>query len=373
MKEFFLKAVRKLRLQKIIYMFLTPFFGRCFKSDDEKAEKILEDFFPYTKSTSSRKNRISEDENDLTVIIAAYNAEKYIKECLDSVLYQKTAYRFNVTVVNDGSTDGTLNILESYKDDKLQIISKENGGLSSARNKALETVKSKYIMFLDADDTLEENAVDLFLSNAYKNDADIVESGYSFFDGEHRYGGFLHSGGVYEGALGILNGFACMKAIKSRLFENVCFPEGFWFEDTIMTMLIFPNVKKSVTLKEKLYNYRVNQNSITSLAKTQKKSLDTFWVTKQTLDDAKTLGICMEKEFLKQFLRQIAVNYSRIKGLPADVRFSVFDLTQKMLFDNFKSFENGVDGFWYKELSKAVRCGQYKKYCLICDLNEYLS
>ena len=91
---------------------------------------------------------------DFSIIVPAYNVEKYIEKCIDSILNQ--SYKnYEVIVINDGSTDNTLNILNKKYKDKVKIYSKENGGLSSARNYGVLKSSSKYILFVDSDDWLE--------------------------------------------------------------------------------------------------------------------------------------------------------------------------------------------------------------------------
>ena len=100
----------------------------------------------------------------LSVIIPVYNAEKYISECLDSIL-KKTDLNIEVLVIDDGSNDDSKNIIEEYirKDNRIRYIYQNNGGVSTARNNGLDNASGKYILFLDADDYLEEDAFeDLF-------------------------------------------------------------------------------------------------------------------------------------------------------------------------------------------------------------------
>ena len=96
-----------------------------------------------------------------SIVIPVYNVENYLAECLDSVLAQ-TFKDFEVICVNDGSTDKSGEILKSYaqKDDRIKIIYKENGGLSSARNEGLKYVAGELCYFLDSDDYIESNLLE---------------------------------------------------------------------------------------------------------------------------------------------------------------------------------------------------------------------
>lgn len=119
----------------------------------------------------------------VSVIVAAYNAEKYAEETLETLVKQ-TIDDYEVIVVNDGSTDGTLDILRSYEADYpfLRVIDKENGGPSSARNAGLDVAKGDYVFFFDADDLLEPDALECLYERAVKKRADIVIAKYDIFN-----------------------------------------------------------------------------------------------------------------------------------------------------------------------------------------------
>ena len=109
----------------------------------------------------------------VSIIIPVYNVEPYVARCIDSVVNQ-TYNNLQIIVVNDGSIDNSLQILNTYNDDRLQIITKENGGLSSARNEGLKYVVGDYILFIDSDDWIHLNMINVMIKEAIKTDADIV-------------------------------------------------------------------------------------------------------------------------------------------------------------------------------------------------------
>ena len=113
----------------------------------------------------------------VSVIIPVYNVEKYLKECLESVLAQ-TYRNLEIIVVNDGSTDNSSQICHEFKDPRLILIDKKNGGLSDARNKGVEVSNGKYIIFVDSDDVIHPQLVEELLGNLLTYEGDI--SGCSF-------------------------------------------------------------------------------------------------------------------------------------------------------------------------------------------------
>lgn len=119
----------------------------------------------------------------ISVIIAAYNAEEFIEETLDSVLHQ-IMDEYEVIVIDDGSTDRTPEILKQYEKqyDNLHMIKQENKGPSAARNAGLTVAKGEYVYFLDADDVLELDSLDSLYRCAVKRKADLVIAKYDIFD-----------------------------------------------------------------------------------------------------------------------------------------------------------------------------------------------
>lgn len=122
------------------------------------------------------------DAPEYSIIIPIYNSEKYLARCISSVLEQSFD-SFELLLVDDGSTDGSAVLCEQFKknDARVKLICKENGGVSSARNKALEQARGRYIIFIDSDDFVEKEMLTVF--NKYE--ADLVLTGFSdFADGK---------------------------------------------------------------------------------------------------------------------------------------------------------------------------------------------
>ena len=108
----------------------------------------------------------------ISVIINVYNGEKYIKKCLDSVINQ-TYKDLDILIINDGSTDNTLSICESYNDKRIRIISTENKGLSLSRNVGIDNAKGEYIYFIDSDDYIESDTIEYLYNLITKYSKDI--------------------------------------------------------------------------------------------------------------------------------------------------------------------------------------------------------
>lgn len=251
------------------------------------------------------------------MIVPAYKVEKYIEDCVDSILSQDTRYRIFLTIVNDGSPDRTREILRKYENlPNVEIIDQENKGLSGARNTALRVIRGTYLTFVDSDDQLLPGCIDAWLDKAFSTDADIVEGGYvHFVDNGQNSDIVRKQDSIGDKWLGVLFGFPWGKVYRASLFENLQFPEGYWFEDTLCSFLIYPQCKKIVTISDVVYRYRLNPNGITATCGGNPKVLDTLLITIQLLEEAKLLGLGADEQLYDMFLAQVRNNANRIFSL----------------------------------------------------------
>lgn len=361
------KLGRKIGINNILYKILVPFYHSktvFLPQAVIENEKYLNSLCQKITNSCISLNAI-EYIYDLQIIIPAYNVENYISSCLESVLRQKTKYKILVTVINDGSTDDTCKILKQYENDKrLEIISQKNEGFSGARNTGLRHIKAKYISFLDSDDLLDDGCIEALLDAAYSNaDIDIVEGGYKLLKGEKTQYGIHHNNGVYNKWNGILYGYPWGKIYKAKLFEKVIFPEKFWFEDTIISMIIYPMASKFATISKDVYLYRRNKSGITFSSKGKKKTLDTLWITKQLLNDRIRLGLNNDEQMAEFMLEQIKINTERINTLHDEkVEVANFILSIDLFEQNFKYPKDSQ----FDKISKAMSERDFKAFKLAC-------
>lgn len=324
---------------------------------------------PDSLGTIYTENQLLEEKYDLKIIISAYNAEDYIEECLNSVINQETAFTYLIEVINDGSQDSTENILEGYrKYPNLNIIKQDNKGFSGARNTALKNLCSKYILFLDSDDYLEEGAIQNLLSKAFLTDSDIVEGGYKQFKNNGKViRRIIRKESAGEEARKQLYGYPWGKAYKSELFQNLCFPEGYWFEDTIMQYIVYQKSKKITIIPDLVYNYRYNLNGITVTSKKNNKSIDSFWVTKQILNELELHRIEVDRTIFIITLQQFVMNFRRTKQLSIEIQKSLFIQTCE-LSDMYFLEPSKLKDQMLADLFMALKERDFKKYYLICSL-----
>lgn len=154
---------------------------------EEKRRQMSLSMISSDNAEKIAKHRKCDGSPKVSVIIPAYNCEKYIDKCLESVFAQNYP-NLEVIVINDGSTDATVEHLKKYED-KIRLITTENGGSSKARNIGLENAQGDFIMFLDADDYYEHHTICDLMDFQQETDADIIHFGYKLIspDGSIRF------------------------------------------------------------------------------------------------------------------------------------------------------------------------------------------
>ena len=288
----------------------------------------------------------------ITVIINVYNGEKYIKKCLDSIISQ--TYKFlEILIINDGSTDNTLSICESYNDSRIKIITTENLGLSLSRNIGIENARGEYFYFIDADDFIESDTIEYLynLLKKYKVDMATCKSigiyDYNFQvkkDSEKidviSNKEMLKKILLYiDNALTIWN-----KLMKRDLFDEIRF-ENRIINDLVVTYQIAIKCDKIVYTNQTKYFYFRNDDSITMRKKHDlnrcidiyKASLERYNNIKKIYPDLIENDIAMIKTIIMLYSRQNKELYEFLKSQKVEDIFNKL-FSYKML--NFKIRKN---------------------------------
>ena len=211
---------------------------------------------------------------DISVIVPAYNAEKYIRKCLDSILCQ-TKKEFEIIAVNDGSKDDTLSVLNEYKErwpGIVKVFSQENQGLSVTRNNGVKQASGKYIVFVDSDDYIKHNMLEVLYKKAIEGDYDVVCSDVDCIYPDKIL--TVRSGVDFENTdmtvaqkkAMLINMYVVVvnKLYKKELFtEDMMFEPGVWFEDVLFSHKLVPRIKSISYVNESFYQYIQNTSSIT--------------------------------------------------------------------------------------------------------------
>lgn len=217
--------------------------------------------------------------NDLvSIIIPIYNVEKYLTRCINSVLKQSYS-NLEIILVDDGSPDNCGMICDEFaqRDNRIRVIHKQNGGLSSARNAGLEICKGEYILFLDSDDWIKNNTVECALKHIHASKADIlafscyvvnekkVEDDYSIIHVNVNCSEKNEAVYLLENFRDKWDKFlivAWNKLYKRKVFRNVRFIEGVFHEDEYIITEILKNANSVFSIDVPLYYYYLSENSI---------------------------------------------------------------------------------------------------------------
>ncbi len=218
----------------------------------------------------------------ISVIVPFYKTEPYLKRCVDSLLHQ-TYTNLQIILVDDGSPDNCGRLCDEYaqQDGRVEVIHRENGGLSAARNSGIDAAKGEYLAFVDSDDYVAEDYIGFMYDLICKHDADIASCGAMVVelsgkqtpqcaDTEERV---LTPREALE-RMCYNDGFfvtAWDKLYKAALFSTIRYPEGKVFEDTGTTYKVVDQATRIVACGEIKYFYALSQSSITTSAFNMKK------------------------------------------------------------------------------------------------------
>ena len=319
----------------------------------------------------------------ISVVVPVYNVANYLKKCLDSLVNQ-TFKDFEVICVNDGSTDLSLSILEGYalKDSRFKIITQENNGVSSSRNIGIKNVQGDYVIFVDADDWLEKNALEelythikgfesditMFQFKSYnENTNEFDESSYTNL--EMIPDSLVTSNFTYDDVIDVLFKISHApfnKLYKKSLIDEILFPEGLGSgEDLDFFFTAFLNAEKISVVKKFLYNYRVFDDS--SSMKGDKRLFDIVEVLTRVQENLieKRIYEIVKDQFLMFIIVNLKFSYLRLQDKFKDEFIN-------LIKENYNHFNladvNGFEGWHYEDESF------YKSICIsknseIFDLN----
>ena len=233
----------------------------------------------------------------ISVIIPAYNVEKYIKACLDSIIIQ-TYSNFEVIVINDGSTDQTKKMLNEYESNpKIRIFSQENGGLSAARNQGLKLANGELVCFVDSDDSVKSDYLEKLVAPFIEDvDVDITVCGYQEKFENSVINHVLKSQKITgrKATEDLLikqqdfNVLAWNKLYRKSLFSDykIEYPVRQIHEDNLTTYKLFFHAQKIVYISDELYVYQRTHSEITKNRYSEEKTLKRLQVKEQMAIEA---------------------------------------------------------------------------------------
>lgn len=309
---------------------------------------------------------MKEQKAKMTVVLPIYNVAQYLPECLDSVTGQ-TMDGLEIICVNDGSTDESLDIIEKYAevDNRIQIITKENGGLGAARNTGLDAATGEYIWFVDSDDLIAPDACQKVYSHAKKNESDIVliDVGLywgianpilDFLDSKRyetmaKYGKFTIANAPWiQQTHSVWSRIYCRDFLLEHNLRN---PEQRFGEDMLYSYMTAVYAKCITILPEKLYFYRQDRKGSLLSEETQRDDYKMMYVksvreTKEFLIKTGTYEL-LKEDFLTGRIRW---------ALPRQKGFR----SRELFFDFFHQIKDILEEEDFKLLDSCYYLDQYQ-------------
>lgn len=300
----------------------------------------------------------------VSVIIPVYNVEKYVYECINSIVNQSLK-DIEILVINDETKDGSIEIIEQILDSRIKIINRINGGLSAARNTGIINSCGEYLMFVDSDDYLIDNDAILNMYNiAKKYNSDIVVGNAIkvYEDGtcEKFYRNALifkeNNMNSYEFISLFIENDSMQIPVWMNLYrrdelinKSLLFQEQVLHEDELFTPQVFLNVNNIAIYPSEFYAYRQRKGSIMFSNNTDKRTLDMFYILNKLLsiynqvDDRELVNLLMKRVYWH--IRNI-INTTDVKSVPYKLKKAMLKssrnikefLLNGLLFLNIKSY-----------------------------------
>lgn len=210
----------------------------------------------------------------ISIVVPVYNIEDYIGCCIESILSQ-TYIKFELIIVNDGSTDSSFELCSEYanRDTRIKLYSKVNGGLSAARNFGIERATGDWLCYIDGDDVVDSTYLDTLLRNALNCNSDISICSFELIDATATaYAACRDECYKQDSETALISLYserlsccaAWGKLAKTSLWRNVSFPEGRRYEDFSRIDSLFRSAGSVAVTKAPLYGYRKRSGSITA-------------------------------------------------------------------------------------------------------------
>lgn len=203
----------------------------------------------------------------VSVIIPVYNVEKYIRQCLESVINQ-TLKDIEIIIINDGTRDNSMEIVEEYiSDERIKIINKKNGGLSSARNTGILVAQGKYICFIDSDDFIEKSMIEELYNIIEEKNFDVVDSDIFLYDNKTHEIKERKNKEYLKIEKGLILWERYNVEVWNKIYRksflldnNIFFEEGIIHEDDLFSIKILSSTNKIGHINKSFYYYRINRS-----------------------------------------------------------------------------------------------------------------
>lgn len=332
---------------------------------------------------------IEMDSVPISIIIPVYNTQKYLEDCLDSVIMQ--SFRdIEIICINDGSTDDSPRIIQEYasRDSRIMVVHQDNHGLAYTRNIGVQLAQGKYIYFMDSDDILADGALESLFDVAEANDAEVIFfEGSSFFEApelEKKYASYKDAYERFYDINGVVDGqtllewyetynkfvvSACLVFLRKDFLtvNHISFYNGILYEDNVYHIKLLLALRNGYVLHEKLFQRRVRNDSIMTATKYRFKQLYSWFICYYELLSLLPLFEKMgRKDCLALLLDSFTYNMRRVsKGLQG-VHLDQDDLSLYKKMDPLQRqiLNNLGMGITPKMASVSKYCGESKNIAI---------
>lgn len=286
---------------------------------------------------------------DISIIVPIYNAEKYLKKCIDSLVNQ-TKKEIEIILINDGSTDSSERIIKEYKDERIKYFKNKNQGIGKTRNFGIEKATGKYLLFVDSDDYLDKNACEKLYNKIENDSLDLlVYDFYREFDNgkkeEEKLQKFDISNLKENPKLLLnINLSPWNKLYKTEVIKgnNTKFVENLKYEDAPFVVEAIINSKRIGKLDESLYYYMIHSNSETTIR--DKRIFDILEIVDIIRKKVKKLKSDSINEVLDTLTISILMNYNIQQRMQKNKRVGMefIDKSFEYLQRNIPNYKNNV-------------------------------
>ncbi|MDO6470713.1 glycosyltransferase [Maribacter sp. 1_MG-2023] len=321
----------------------------------------------------------------ISIIIPIYNVEKYIYNCLQSVFnQQKFDANYEVIIVDDGSPDDSISIINTFKDkfENIKLIRQKNQGLSTARNVGLKAAVGQYVWFVDSDDTIKKNALELIYNTINSTKVDVIATRLNRVDeltDNEEVEVYPNVDGVIEGKEYLFKGYnsgASQRFIIKRDFllkNNLFFMPNVYHEDAEFGPKMLYSTKTLYVLKEPIYNYLL-RNSGSIMRNIKIKNLEDLVLIFHSLENFKKNYVTEEDKTFFEYRSyrnlQAVLSFSRNIWNNSDF-ISFYDEHKSLLKSKAKYLKIKNNGFKDKIKLILYRISPLKFYKLDYKLQEF--
>lgn len=299
----------------------------------------------------------------LSVIVPAYNVSDYITECIESICSQ-TYQNLEIIVVDDGSTDGTSDVCDGFKDPRICVIHQQNRGLSGARNTGLKNASGQYVAFIDSDDLIRKDMFEKMMNIITEKEIDFVSCGVEFLrcdNGTSTYSGNSKNISFfdYEQSLDALRDIHLFnvwnKIYKHDVIDGLYFTEGVVCEDVEYTAEVFRRIKNTAYIDEPLYIYRVKRPGSSGMTFDERK-LPAIHAYEEMFSYLKKEGYKSKVAGIRRSqLAMIRSLYNETEDDDIKNRWAMYKLYIQKLFKDGVVFQGLISNVYFLLMPWAVR------------------